>query len=247
MKITIVGSGDAFGTGGRAHTCIRIDLRAATVVVDFGAGSISAWHKLGFSTDDIDALVITHLHGDHFGGLPTLLLQCQFAAQRSKPLRIYGPPGLKGRLRMMQDIMFPGMAKTDWSFEWQILEVLPGEICTVAGLSLQTFPVIHACGGIATGVRLSGPEGTFAYSGDTAWTDSLLEIGADADLFVVECYSGKDIVPNHMNWPQLRGELPRFSAKRVVLTHLGATALPLKAEMEAAGVAVAYDGLAIEL
>jgi ribonuclease BN (tRNA processing enzyme) len=247
MKITIVGSGDAIGTGGRAHTCIRVDAGLATVVVDFGAGSIIAWNKLGFSTNDIDALVITHLHADHFGGLPTMLLQCQFVAFRTKPLTIYGPPGLKARLRAMQDIMFPGMATTVWTFTWQIHELAPGVQCQAAGLALQTFEVEHASGGIATGVRLAGKDAVFAYSGDTAWTEALFQIGADADLFVIECFSGKEVVPNHMNWPQLRSQLPHFTAKRVVLTHLGATALPLMAEMEAAGVAVAYDGLCFDL
>ena len=247
MKITIVGSGDAFGTGGRAHTCIRVDSAAGTVVVDFGASSITAWNRLGLNTDDIDALVITHLHGDHFGGLPTLLLQCQFVALRTKPLSIYGPPGLKARLRTMQDIMFPGMAKIVWTFQWRIYEVSPGEISKPAGLALRTFEVVHACGGIASGVRLAGVDGVFAYSGDTTWTDNLYDLGADADLFAVECFSGHDTVPNHMNWLTLRRALPHFSAKRIVLTHLGATALPLASEMEAAGVAVAHDGLAFEL
>ncbi|MGO9005472.1 MAG: MBL fold metallo-hydrolase [Beijerinckiaceae bacterium] len=247
MKITIVGSGDAFGTGGRAHTCIRVDCEPATVVVDFGAGSIIAWNKLDFCSNDIDALVITHLHGDHFGGLPTLLLQCQFVAFRTKPLAIYGPPGLKARLRAIQEIMFPGMATIVWTFAWQIHELPPGTKCEVAGLLLQTFEVEHASGGVATGVRLTGEDGVFAYSGDTAWTEALFDIGAEADLFIVECFAGKEAVPSHMNWPQLRNELPRFTAKRIVLTHLGATALPLIAEMEAAGVAVAHDGLCFEL
>lgn len=246
MKITIVGSGDAFGTCGRAHTCLRVDSAAATVVVDFGAGSIIAWNKLDFCSNDIDALVITHLHADHFGGLPTLLLQCQFVAFRTKPLAIYGPPGLKARLGAMQDIMFPGMATIAWTFAWHIHELVPGTKCEAAGLLLETFEVDHGSGGIATGVRLAGKDGIFAYSGDTAWTEALFDLGAEADLFVLECFAGEEGVPNHMNWPQLRRELPRFTAKRIVLTHLGATALPLTAEMEAAGVAVAHDGLSFE-
>jgi ribonuclease BN (tRNA processing enzyme) len=247
MKITIVGSGDAFGTGGRAHTCIRVDSGTTTLIVDFGASAISAWNKLSFCTDDIDAVVITHLHGDHFGGLPTLLLKCQFVDLRTKPLPIFGPPGLAQRLYMIQDMMFPGTSLLKWTFPWQIHEIAPGEPGEAAGLQLKTFKVEHASDGVATGVRLTGADGIFAYSGDTAWTDTLFDIGAEADLFLLECYSGEEAIPYHMNWRRLRRELPRFTAKRVVLTHLGATALPLEGEMETAGVAVAHDGRCFEL
>ena len=85
MKLTVVGSGDAFGSGGRAHTCMRLDSEGSTIVVDFGASALTSWKRLGFSTDDVDAILITHLHGDHFGGLPFLLLECQFVARRRRP------------------------------------------------------------------------------------------------------------------------------------------------------------------
>ncbi len=247
MKVTIVGSGDAFGTAGRAHTCIRIDSAAATILVDFGAGSIIAWHRLGFSSEDVDAVVITHLHGDHFGGLPLLLLHCQFVAHRRKPLSLYGPPGLKARLASIFDAFFPGAAKLAWSFAWPIVEITPGESANVAGLKVQTFPVKHSSDGPATGVRLSDATHSFAYSGDTAWTETLLTLSANVDLFLVECYSGEEAVPNHLNWPQLSSKLSSFTAKRVVVTHLGATAVPKIAEMRAAGLTVAEDGSAFDL
>lgn len=247
MKVTIVGSGDAFGTAGRAHTCIRLDSADATVLVDFGAGSITAWHKLGFSSEDVDAVVITHLHGDHFGGLPLLLLHCQFVEHRRKPLAIYGPPGLKMRLHSLFDAFFPGAVNLAWSFAWSVFEITPGESTDVAGLKVTTFPVKHAPDSNATGVRLSDGTHSFAYSGDTGWTETLLPLSADADLFLIECYSGEEVVPNHMNWPELLGKLPSFSAKRVVVTHLGATAIPKIAEMRAAGLTVAEDGSSFDL
>lgn len=247
MKVTIIGSGDAFGTAGRAHTCIRLNSAAATLLVDFGAGSITAWQKLGFSSDDVDAIVITHLHGDHFGGLPLLLMHCQFVAHRRKPLSLYGPAGLEARLRALFDVFFPGIANLAWSFAWPVVEIAPGYSTEVAGFKVETFPVEHMSDGLATGVRISDGTHVFAYSGDTAWTETLLPLSADADLFLIECFSGEEAIPNHMNWSQLLRKLPFFTAKRLVVTHLGVTALPKIAEMRAAGLTVAEDGSAFDL
>jgi ribonuclease BN (tRNA processing enzyme) len=245
MKITIVGSGDAFGTDGRAHTCFRIDACGVTTVVDFGAGSIIAWKKLGFSCNDIDNVVISHLHGDHFGGLPFLLLDSQFAARREKPLRLIGPPGLRERLHGVLDAFYPGMGAAGWNFDLMIEEHPVPRSSMVGDLSLQTFEVLHLPN--AAGIRLSDGRRTFAYSGDTAWTDKLFEIAAQADLFIVECYSGGENVPNHMVWPKLAAHLPGLTAKRIVVTHLGESALARRAEMEARGLTIAHDGQIFDL
>ena len=247
MKVTIVGSGDAFGSGGRAHTCIRIDAAAATVVVDFGSGAITAWQKLGFDSNDIDAIVVSHLHGDHFGGIPALLLHAQFVAGRRKPLLLVGPPGLKVRLQEMLDLLFPGSASADWNFAWQVREIPGGRKIAVAGLSLETFDVVHSPGTMPTGVRLSDGKHVFAYSGDTAWTDVLNTIAAEADLFLIECSSGDQPVPNHLHWAQLKNKLKGFSAKRIAITHMGPSAIAKIPEMQAAGLIVACDGLSLDL
>ncbi len=247
MKVTIVGSGDAFGTGGRAHTCIRVDSGAGTAVVDFGAGSIVSWQKLGFKVNDVDLIVISHLHGDHFGGLPFFLLECQFVSGRTKPLLMMGPPGFKQRLETLLETFFPGAATFKWSFPWQADEILARRVSKVAGLVVETFEVLHPSGGLATGVRLSDGVSTFAFSGDTGWTESLVELSANADLFLVECYSGDVPVPNHMDWPTLKSHVADFTAKQTVLTHLGETALARIPEMEAAGLTIAYDGRTFEL
>ncbi len=247
MKITIVGSGDAFGSGGRAHTCIRVDAAATTVLDDFGSGAMTAWQKLGFDSNDVDAVVVSHLHGDHFGGIPALLLHAQFVAERRKPLLLVGPPGLKARLQEMLDLFFPGSASVDWNFAWQVREIAGGRKIAVAGLSLETFDVIHSPGSMPLGVRLSDGKHVFAYSGDTAWTDALNAIAADADLFLVECSSGDEPVPNHLHWPQLKSKLDSFTAKRIVVTHMGPSAIAKIPEMQAAGLTVANDGLSLEL
>lgn len=242
MKVTIVGSGDAFGTGGRAHTCFRIDSAAGAAIVDFGASSIASWKRLGLSFDQIDAVAISHLHGDHFGGLPFLLLDCQFIERRTRPLLLMGPPGFRERLRQACDAFFPGGAKMQWSFPWRVEEIAPGEPGQLCGFTIETFAVVHSSGSASAGVRLSDGKSVFAYSGDTQWTEALFDISANADLFLCECYSGDAAVPYHMDWPTLKAKLPRFSAKRIVVTHMSATALARRADMEREGLTVADDG-----
>jgi ribonuclease BN (tRNA processing enzyme) len=246
MKITIVGSGDAFGTEGRSHTCIRIDAAGQTTLVDFGAASLVAWKKFGFLTDDIDAIVVSHLHGDHFGGVPFLLLECQFGARRTKPLTMIGPPGFKERLDIILEALFPGAPRIEWSFPWTVNEILARRATHICGLDLETFEVRHAAGGLATGVRLSDGKTTFAFSGDSAWTPSLIDLAAGADLFLVECFSGDVEVPNHMNWPVLKAQLPNLKAKQIVVTHMNQSALSRIPEMEATGLTIAYDGKTFE-
>jgi ribonuclease BN (tRNA processing enzyme) len=247
MKVTIVGSGDAFGTGGRAHTCFRIDSGGASALVDFGASSISSFKKLGLDFDAVDVVAISHLHGDHFGGLPFLLLDCQFVARRTKALVFVGPPGLRDRLFGALDVFFPGIARLDWSFPWRVEEIAPPGAAKFSCFRLETFDVIHSTGVAPTGLRLSDGKSVVAYSGDTAWTDTLLDVAAGADLFICECSSGDEPIVGHMDWPILKASLPRFSARRIVLTHMGASALARRGEIEQAGLTPAYDGLVIDL
>jgi ribonuclease BN (tRNA processing enzyme) len=247
MRVTIVGSGDAFGSGGRAHTCFKIDSLGATVVVDFGAASMGGWKKLGLDYAEVDAIVISHLHGDHFGGLPFLLLDCQFIAHRTKPLTLIGPPGFGQRLDAALETFFLCTKGMRWNFAWHVEELLARRKTKVAGLELESFEVLHSSGALATGVRLDDGKNVFAYSGDTAWTEALFDISKEADIFVVECYSGAEPVPNHMNWPTLKANLASFSAKRIVVTHMSESALARRPEMEQAGLTPAYDGQTFDL
>ena len=96
VEVQFVGSGDAFGSGGRFQTCIALRARGDLFLVDFGASSLIAMQQLGIDPNDVSKILITHLHGDHFGGLPFLLLHAQHVSKRTAPLTIAGPPGLDG-------------------------------------------------------------------------------------------------------------------------------------------------------
>lgn len=247
MRVTIIGSGDAFCSGGRAHCCIEVAAGGRAVLVDFGASAILAFKAQGRCFQAIDAVVVSHLHGDHFGGLPFLLLDCQFVGKRQRPLPILGPPGLKARLHGTMELLYPDLHGRAWSFDWPVIEIEPDVPVQIEGFDLRTIRVHHPSGAPATGLRLSRGGKTFAFSGDTGWTPRLFDIAAHADLYVTECGSGYEKLPMHIDWPTLRDNLAAFSARKIVVTHLGPSALPRIAEMQAAGVVVAQDGQVFDI
>jgi ribonuclease BN (tRNA processing enzyme) len=246
MRLTIAGSGDAFGSGGRLNTCFWLETAKGTLLVDCGASALPALKTRGLDPNRIDGIVLSHLHGDHFGGLPFLLLDAQFLARREKPLLIAGPPGTRARLDAALEVFFPKSSGSKWRFPWQVMEVTPGQGAEVLGHSLITAEVVHGSGAPSTALRLSDGEKVFAYSGDTEWTDTLLPIARDAALFVCECYGYAGKITGHMSWEALKARLADLRARRVMVTHMNPTVLGRLDEIRAAGVLVAADGLVME-
>ena len=111
VEIRFVGCGDAFGSGGRFQTCIAVRSPNDFFLIDCGASSLVAWRPQGIQPREVSKIFITHLHGDHFGGLPFLLLDAQYATKREEPLTIAGPPGLQERLEQAMEALFPGSSK----------------------------------------------------------------------------------------------------------------------------------------
>jgi len=192
-------------------------------------------------------IVLSHLHGDHFGGIPFLLLDGQFLSRREKPLLIAGPPGTRVRLDAALEVFFPKSTGSKWRFPWQVTEIAPGVETDVLGHSLVTAEVIHSSGAPSTALRLSDGRTVFSYSGDTEWTDALLPIAVEADLFVCECYAFAGKLTGHMSWEILKARLPDLRARKIMATHMNPSVLAHLDEITAAGVLVAADGLEIEI
>ncbi len=248
MRMSVVGCGDAWATNGRNHTCFRLDFAGQCVLVDFGATAIAAWNRMGFDPRDVDAICVSHLHGDHFGGIPFFLLQNQYHVQRDHPLTIFGPPGTRSRLQQAIDTLYPGFGAKTWRFEWSVIELEPGANFAMPGWSLDTIAVVHSCGDSpATGIRITAGDKIFAYSGDTEWTPALIGLAAKADLFVVECSSGSQATPGHIDWPTLDANLHKLDAKQVAITHMSESAQARSREIARSGAIVLEDGLILDV
>lgn len=242
MRITILGSGDAFGSGGRLNTCFHMQTGGKQLLVDCGASSMIAMRRYGVDPNAIDGILITHLHGDHFGGLPFFLLYEQFESERDRPLTLAGPPGLWERTKEAVRVFFCGV-DLEWRFPIDVIELHPGKSDDVLGLSVEPFPVVHGPPNCYA-LRVGDGERIFTYSGDTAWTDTLVDAARDADLFIVECYAPAGENERHSDWETLQRQLPRTTARRILLTHMNEDMLAKRGELP---IETLEDGMVLDV
>lgn len=244
VRVRFVGSGDAFGSGGRFQTCILVEAPGLTAAIDFGASSLIALNKLGIAHNAIDVILLTHLHGDHCGGVPFLLLDAMLGSKRERPLTIAGPGDIEARMAAVHAALFPGSEGMRPRFELDYVELEPMRANRVRGMSVTPYPARHVADTLPTSLRVEVAGKAVAYTGDTEWTEHLPALARDADLLIAECYFHAKPVPGHLNYPVLTAHRHELSAKRVVLTHMGPEML---AQADRLPEECAYDGLMLEL
>jgi ribonuclease BN (tRNA processing enzyme) len=238
-----VGSGDAFASGGRFNACLYLDGGREPLLVDCGATSLVALKRAGIDPAGIGWVALSHLHGDHFGGIPFLVLDGQFSG-RASPLVIAGPPGTNERLEQAFEALYPGSADAERDFSVEFVTLEHGVECELGPAVITPLEVQHGGGAPPYALRVEYGQKVIAYSGDTEWTDALVEVAAGADLFVCECNFFDRQVPGHIDYRTLAHNRAKLGCKRIVLTHLGDEML---AHLEEVDIEVAHDGLAVEL
>jgi ribonuclease BN (tRNA processing enzyme) len=242
MKVQFAGCGDAFGSGGRFNTCIHVIVGDRRVLLDCGASSLVALRKAGIDRGAIDAILLTHFHADHFGGVPFFILDQQFNVKRRRPLTIAGPPGLREWYTRATALAFPG--ERTLPFELYLHEVEIGAAQTLLGLTVTPTHVKHDDrAGPCLAYRIEADGTVLCFSGDTEWTDALIGAARGADLFICECYTYEAPRKSHMALSVLRQHLPKIGAKRVILTHLSEDMLARLGEVE---LECAVDGMVVE-
>ncbi|WJR78995.1 MBL fold metallo-hydrolase [Bradyrhizobium sp. NP1] len=244
MQLRFVGCGDAFGSGGRNNTCFHVTGDRVNFLIDCGATSLPAMKRLGIAREPIDLILITHFHGDHFAGLPFLLLDAQFS-RRNRPLVIAGPQGIETRLAQAMETMFEHSSKTKPKFDLSVLALAPGSTHQFGAVRVTPFPVVHGeSGGPFLGYRIEAEGRVIAYSADTEWTETLVPLARDADLFIAEAYTYDKAVKNHLSLAALEAHLAEIAPKRLILTHMSDDML---GRLGTIGHATAHDGMTVDL
>lgn len=250
MRLTVIGSSDAFNAAGRGHSCYWLEgLASAPFMVDFGATALASLKRLGFDPRRLQGVVLTHLHGDHIGGLPYLFIDGMFNLRRESPLAILGPVGTAERLQALFHATYPELR----ACAYHVQELAPGGEADFFGVCVRGFAAIHMPPPDQPLIlRMTGQDGTVvAFSGDTALCEDLIEAQVASDLFVAECTGLKPPVGRHCTWEEWRPMLSRLTTKRMLLTHLTETVRQHKAAIVAEKPAhlwldLADDGMVIE-
>ena len=247
MKLTVVGCGDAFGSGGRLQTCYHVEAAGTRFLIDCGATTLMGLTRLGIDPNTVETIFISHLHGDHYAGLVWWLIHAQHVAKRATPLTIVGPPTIETRFEAAAEALFPGSAAAPRRFGMRFREVTRAAPLDEGPVRLAAFEVDHPSGAPSQALRFEASGKVLAFTGDTQWTESLVPAGRGADLYIMECSSFEGSPRYHLSWTTIAAELDRIGAKRVMLTHMSEAMLARRSEVADARVVLAEDGLVVDV
>jgi len=221
-ELVFVGTSDAFGAGGRRQAAVLVRFAGGAVLLDCGGTTLSGLNALGASREEIDAILLSHFHADHFAGVPQFLLATQYEDRRRRPLLIAGPPGVESRVRAMSGALGHPLDPHSLGYALEFLELGPGREVEVGPTLASAFETVHQPEACPHGLVVRRGNDRIVYSGDTGWFDGLPRRAAGARVFVCECTQLRRGYAYHLSHDELEEHAGRFDCGRILLTHLGA-------------------------
>jgi ribonuclease BN (tRNA processing enzyme) len=232
------------GSGGRLHSCFSLATPGSRLLVDCGSTGLLAMRRFGVDPGSVSTVALTHLHGDHYTGLVFMLLEARHVSKRRAPLTIAGPPGVEARLYSTMELLFPGSTDEGYPFALDFVELHAGRTTALGEARVTPWEVIHPSGAPSYALRVELAGRVVAFSGDTQWTDALIEASRGADLFVCESLHYTPFPNHHIDYQTLMSKRGVLTCKRILLTHLGAQMIARAGELE---LECAQDGMKIEV
>ena len=244
MKLHILGCGDAFGSGGRNQSGYLFAASDRLFLLDCGPTTLLAMKRAGFAPRRLDTIILSHLHGDHFGGIPFFFIEYLYQMPKRVPLIIAGPPGTEEKVRELYRLTYGGSSNSKPIPPTRFLILHPDQPANLDGLEIFPFQVPHQSNEISLGLKVGYDGKQVLFSGDSLWTDQFVEHARGADLFLCECSFYDEQPGMHVNYQTLRAHRARLECQKLILTHLGDEMLARKNQLDAT---VAEDGMVIEI
>ena len=220
MNVVVLGSGSCAPTARRGSSGLLVYTGSTTLLLDGGGGVVEKLVQTDRSYTDLAAVLYTHLHCDHTGGIVPLIFALNNTPlyTRDKPLPIYGPRGLTEFIEGLP---------AAWPKPWlapEGYEILTTELgsgtFTVGDVGVAAEPVEHA-GIPCIGYRLESGGVSLAYSGDTGECEGILKLAQGVDLLILECSHADGVeLAGHLTPSQCGRIATRAGAKRLLLTHM---------------------------
>jgi len=200
--------------------------------------------RAGLNPSDVDAIILSHLHGDHFGGIPFFFIEYLYRQPRDNPLTIAGPPGTEERVRGLFGLMYGNGQNVKEIPPTRFRILRPEQRQSVNGIEVFPFRVPHQTHDTSLGLRVGYEGKQILFSGDSTWTDLFIDHARGVDLFLCECSFYSEQPGMHVNYLGLQANLSRLDCKKLVLTHMGEEMLARRHEVTAT---LAEDGMVIEI
>lgn len=223
LHAVLTGTGSPMPDINRAGPSVGIKAGEKLFIVDTGVGSERNFHVTGLNTGRVDAVFITHFHSDHIGGLgETMLLRWTIGGNEEK-LPVYGPPGIKTivegfRIAYEQDkgyrvahhdegVMPPGGAGGEAvEFDLGMDPMASKVIYDQEGVKVTAFNVNHAPVFPAVGYKFEYKDRSIVISGDTAYSENLVQQSKGTDLLICDALNKKLVNIIHKNADLLVGK-----------------------------------------
>ena len=244
VAVRCVGSGDAFGSGGRLNSCFHLEAEGEQILLDCGCSSLIGLQRCGINPAGIDTVVVSHLHGDHFGGIPFLLLEAKYVSRRQRPLTLIGPVGLQSQVEAALEALYPGVLADGLAFPVVYRQLAVTESLQQGAFQIVCCQVKHGSSPDVYAVRVEVAGKSISYTGDTEWTEVLIDLAEGSDLLIAECFAYQQQVPSHLDYQTLLQQRDRLNCQQLVLTHLGPEMLARTEDLE---LDIVKDGDLIEL
>lgn len=192
MRVTFLGVGEAFDPD-LANTSILIESGETSMILDCGfSAGLLAW-RYADTPLDIDALYISHFHGDHFYGIPAFLARSAEDG-RTKTLRIIGQKGVGHITRQAVQLAYPGVLEK-MQFAVEYIECHPQRSIDVHDMRCSFAASNHPMPCLS--IRLDHAGRSLFYSGDGGATDDAVQLAHGADLCILESYAEHGEVRGH--------------------------------------------------
>ncbi len=223
-EVLFVGTGDAFGSGGRRNSALLVRTGGRQVLLDCGPTTLSGLKQLGVDPSEIEAIAISHFHGDHVAGVPFLLIDELYENPRKAPLTVLGPPGIESRVNLLcRAYSYAEGHERPYNVRFE--EFSTGAETELAGLRIRTYPAHHHPETRPHMLAVDLGTRSLFFTGDTGWHDALPGYAGAADLLISECVFWEPRFEHHLSHTELERARDRFRCGRIVLTHLGSEIL----------------------
>ena len=222
MKLTILGSGTSVPHPERASPAHWLSTSGGTILLDISGDAPHRMAQESLDWPNLQAIWISHFHLDHMGGLAPFLFGLRWAPQaqsRTKPLRIFGPQGIRHIIEAINDSNNYKLFEQHFAID--IVEVPPDASFEILpGVTASTLKTLHTEESLA--LRLKEEDSKpFVYTSDTGFSENLASFANEVDLLLMECsFRRNKPVQQHLELADAMRVARQCTPEKLVLTHL---------------------------